>query len=183
MRQFAAVVVAVAATTAAAQVTLSGSVGQAEEGPVAPTPCCTAALVPAGHFELETNYSGDTAGSSFVHTSNLMLKYSLTDRIQVQVGTPNFLVGGVDTTRHSFDGLNVGVKYLVFDEGERRPALAVSAHLVFPTWGDAGFQSTFDVQGWVYATKTFGSLVFDATVMGSAVDFAAPRGGASLTAT
>lgn len=178
------------ATSVAAQQTISDTVsfgGPDEVEAIAPMPCCTAGIVPAGHFEVETNCSGDTAGVSFVHTSNLTLKYSFTDRLQVQVGSPNFLVGGVDTTRHSFDGLVVGAKYVLRDEGELAPILSASAHLIIPTWtDDDAYQPTFDVQAWFYASKTLGALTFDATLTASVVNLLgelAPRGGASLTAT
>ena len=48
-----------------------------------------AGIVPAGHFEIEPNYSGDAQGTSFdlVHGSNLILKSSLTDHLQLQLAT------------------------------------------------------------------------------------------------
>lgn len=175
------------ATNVAAQVTISDTPGEAPQGPVAPSPCCGAAIIPAGHFEVETNYAGDTAGSTFTHTSNLTLKYSFTDHLQVQLATGNLLVAGGDGSRHSFDGLSPAVKYVFLDEGDLVPQMAVTGAFVFPTYATAdALQRTLDVSATAHVSKTFGALHFDATLSLTLADLVTARvaqGGASLAAT
>jgi hypothetical protein len=154
---------------------------------VAPSPCCAAAIVPAGNFEVEANYSGDGLRGSFVHTSDLTLKYSLSDRVQLQVGTRNLFVGGSGVSPRAVDGLAPGVKLVFMDEGALAPQLAISAHGIFPTltFADA-LQRTIDLAGILYASKDFGPLHFDATLNLTLADLTgvvAAQGGASLTAT
>lgn len=156
---------------------------------VPPSPCCAAGIVPEGHFEIETNYSGDAQGSSLdlVHGSNLILKYSLTDHLQLQLATANMLVWANTLGGHAFDGVSLAGKYVFVDEGEFAPTVSTSLHVAMPTRFDGeALQQTFDVSAWLYASKTFGKLVFDATLTFNAFDLGgtpAPRGGASLTAT
>lgn len=157
--------------------------------PVAPSPCCAAAIVPAGNFEVETNYSGDAQGTTFnlIHGSNLILKYSATDRLQFQIATNNFLVWGDTLGGHVFDGISLGGKYIFLEEEETRPIVATSFHVMFPTdTRDTAMQQTLDLAAWLYVGKTFGNLAFDGTLTANAFDITgdpAPRGGASLTAT
>lgn len=154
---------------------------------VSPTPCCGAAIVPAGHFEVEANYSGDGVRGSFVHTSNLTLKYSLTDRLQVQLGTANFMLGGGGVGARAFDGVAPGLKLVVLEEAETWPQLALSVHGVFPTLTrEDALQSTIDFSVMVYASKDLGPLHLDATLSLLVADVPgvpALQGGASLTAT
>lgn len=162
---------------------------EAEVEAVPPSPCCAAGIVPAGHFEIETNYSGDAQGTSFdlVHGSNLILKYSLTDHLQLQLSTANMLVWANTLGGHAFDGVSLAGKYVFIDESEFAPTVSTSLHVSMPTRFDGeALQQTIDLSAWLYASKTFGKLVFDATVTFNAFDLAgtpAPRGGASLTAT
>ncbi|MBL8936243.1 MAG: hypothetical protein JNM69_16930 [Archangium sp.] len=156
---------------------------------VPPSPCCAAGIIPAGHFEIETNYSGDAQGTSFdlVHGSNLILKYSLTDHLQLQLATANMLVWANTLGGHAFDGVSLAGKYVLLDESDFAPTVSTSLHVSVPTRFDGeALQQTIDLSAWLYASKTFGKLVFDATLTFNAFDLAgtpAPRGGASLTAT
>lgn len=162
---------------------------EAEVEAVPPSPCCAAGIVPAGHFEIETNYSGDAQGTSFdlVHGSNLILKYSLTDHLQLQLSTANMLVWANTLGGHAFDGVSLAGKYVFVDESDFAPTVSTSLHVSVPTRFDGeALQQTIDLSAWLYASKTFGKLVFDATLTFNAFDLAgtpAPRGGASLTAT
>jgi hypothetical protein len=179
---------ALAAVSAHAQnLSATQDVQGVEEDPIAPSPCCGAAIVKGGNFEAEANYSGDGVRGTFTHSSNLTLKYSLTDRVQVQVATANFLVGGVGATLHAFDGVSVGLKYVFLDQGELAPQLAFSAHAIFPTnTNEDAMQSTIDAYAMVYASKDVGVIHFDATAslsVGDLTGTVVPQGGASLTAT
>jgi hypothetical protein len=156
----------------------------AQADAVAPTPCCDAAIVPAGHFEIEANYSGDGVRGAIVHTSNLAIKYSLTNRLQLQLATANLFVFR-DSAR-AFDGVSPGLKLVLTEEGEFAPQLAVSAHAVFPTLTiDAASQTTIDSSLMVYASKDIRSFHLDATINLTVANLGgAPlaQGGASLTA-
>jgi hypothetical protein len=158
-----------------------------EPGHVAPTPCCGAAIIPGGHFEVEANYSGDGVRGALVHTSNLTLKYSLTDRVQLQLGTANFVLGGGGVTARAFDGVSPGVKVVLLEQEELVPQLAVSAHAVFPTLTlDDARQTTIDAYAMVYASKDLGPLHLDVTATVLVADLAGVpvvQGAASLTAT
>lgn len=160
---------------------------QKEASNVAPSPCCGAAIVPGGHFEVEMNYSGDGVNGEFVHTSNLTLKYSLTDRVQLQLSTANLFVGGGSVAARAFDGVSPGLKLVFFDETERLPQLAASIHGVFPTLTiDDALQSTIDVYAMVYASKDLGPIHLDVTANLTVADLGATpitQGGASITAT
>jgi hypothetical protein len=179
--------VLVAASARAGEITTLEDHDQKLETSVAPSPCCGAAIIPAGHFEVEANYSGDGVRGSFVHTSNLTLKYSLTDHAQLQLSTANLVVAGGNLSARAFDGVSPGIKLVVFDQGDLAPQLAVSVHGVFPTLTiDDALQSTIDVYGMVYASKDLGPIHLDATLTLAAADLLgtiALQGGASVTAT
>jgi hypothetical protein len=171
-------------------VELSTSARPHEEPPergVAPSPCCAAGIVPAGHFEVEANYSGDGVRGGFVHTSTLTLKYSLTDHVQLQLATNNLAVGGSGVAARGFDGVSPGLKVVLLDQGELAPQLAVSAHLVFPTLTqDDARQTTVDTLAMLYASKDFGRLHLDVTatlVIADLTGVPVPQGAAALTAT
>lgn len=184
------VVAALAAVSAHAQELPSTQQAEGpavEEDPISPSPCCGAAIVQGGNFEAEANYSGDGARSGgFTHTSNLTLKYSFTDRLQVQLATANLVVAGVGSL-HAFDGVSPGLKYVFLEQGELAPQMAVSAHAVFPTDTTANaLQTTIDAYAMIYASKDVGPIHLDATATLSLANLTAsvvPQGGASLTAT
>jgi hypothetical protein len=179
--------VLLAAPALGAEVVLSGPREELPATHVAPTPCCGAAIVPGGHFEAEANYSGDGVRGSFVHTSNLTLKYSFTDRVQLQVGTNNFLLGGGGFSARAFDGVSAGVKVVLLEQGELAPQVSVSAHAVFPTLTiDDALQTTFDTYAMAYASKDFGPIHLDVTATVLVADLAGVpflQGAAALTAT
>lgn len=160
-------------------------VGVRLEEPIRPAPCCDAAIVPQGHFEVEMNYAGDVVPEGFGHSSNLALKYSLTDAVQLQVLTANLFVVGGARDVHAFDGVAPGVKVVLLEQGRWTPTLALSAHGVFPTIpGDAALQNTFDLTVMGYASKDVGRLHVDVNVSLTLIDLAGQpmaQGGAALS--
>lgn len=146
----------------AATPTLEEGLAPEVEAPVRPAPCCDAAIVPKGHFEIEMNYAGDFVPGGFGQSSNLALKYSLTNAVQLQVLTSNlFVVGGAKDV-HAFDGVAPGVKVVLLEQRGMVPTLAVSAHAVIPTIpGDAALQQTVDLLLMGCASKDFGRLHVD----------------------
>lgn len=179
---------ALAATSASAQELSSTQVLEEEQDDqIAPSPCCGAAIVPGGHFEAEANYSGDGVRGNFVNTSNLTLKYSLTDHVQLQLATSNLFVGGGGVNARAFDGVSPGLKLVFLDEGSFAPQMAASLHAVFPTLSTAdALQTSIDAYAMMYASKDVGPLHFDATASLALVNLTGsivPQGGASFTAT
>jgi hypothetical protein len=131
--------------------------------PCRPTIACTADLVPAGNFEVEAGYGARGAGQNAFrdvgHSGQVLLKYSLTDDVQLQLGTVGLFVAGGGTTLHAFDGVTPGVKWKFLDGEGAWPITAVSFHVDLPT-STASYeqQRSVDLEGWVYFSKDFGRL-------------------------
>lgn len=128
----------------------------------APQPCCSAAIVPAGFFEVEANYSGDGVAGGLTHTSNLTLKYSVTDQVQFQLATNNLFVSGPLLSPRAVDGVSPLFKWVFNQQGEAVPQFAVSLGAVFPTLTTSNaLQSTVDSQAMLYVSRDFGPWHFD----------------------
>jgi hypothetical protein len=124
--------------------------------PCRPTIACTADLVPAGNFEVELGY-GARRSDNLVHSGQVLLKYSLFDSLQFQLGTVGLFSAGEGTVAHAFDGVTPGVKWKFFDGSTFVPMMAVSGHVDLPT-SNASYatQQTVDLEAWVYFSKDLG---------------------------
>ena len=93
-------------------------------------------------FKTKANYHAAYLQDSFKVTSNLTLKYSLTDRLQLQLATANLLLGGGGVSARAFDGVSPGLKLVVLEEADAWPQLALSVPGVFPTVEVCGHRCT-----------------------------------------
>ena len=124
--------------------------------PCRPTIACTAEIVPGGHFEVEAGYAlrRTPTASAAVHGAAALGKYSVTDRLQLQLGTNNVFLAQTGTATRSFDGAFGGPKLVLVTQGDRTPAIAVSALFGAPTTNDeAAAVRTYDANAWVYVSK------------------------------
>jgi len=130
----------------------------ADEGIVSVLPCrptiaCTAEIVPGGSLELELGWAQRRASGAPTNSVQALAKISLTDRLQLQVGTNNVLSSQADTM-NTLDGAFFGPKVVLLAQGDVVPAVAVSALLSTPTRdGAAAVTHTTDLYLWGYASK------------------------------
>ncbi|MDP3155797.1 MAG: hypothetical protein Q8N23_24200 [Archangium sp.] len=131
--------------------------GGVKAQPCRPTVACTAELVPAGHVEVELGSLASGAGASI----NLLTKLSLLDRLQVQLGTDNFLAfDGAQLT--AVDGAVAVLKGKLFGQAGWRPALSLSARIALPTRPPLpAAQGAVDLGGTVHLSKDLGWLHAD----------------------
>ena len=150
--QVFAVVMAVVALPRVASAE-SESEDQVQTLPCRPTIACTAEIVPAGAVEVETGYAQRRGGDAVANSGLALLKYSLTDAVQIQLGTNNLISAqGGDST--VLDGAYFGPKVVLHRQTELTPTLAVSALIMAPTRsGDAAVTRTTDAYLWAYASK------------------------------
>jgi len=133
-------------------------VGHVKALPCRPTIACTAEIVPAGAWEVESGYSDRKAGGTNAHGGQVLVKYSATDHLQLQLATNNFFSMTPSTGSSTFfDGGFVGPKVQFNRQGEYLPIFAMSAFLGFPTkQGPQALQQTYDAYLWAYASKDIG---------------------------
>jgi len=135
-----------------------------------PTIACMAEIVPAGYFEVEAGYYGRQSGS-FANSGQLLLKYSLLDNLQLQVGTNNVFLAGAGLTPRAFDGVMPGLKWKINGQGTFMPSNAISVHLNMPTHGFAdAAQKTWDFQAWWYVSKDIFRVHADFNLMVNVAD-------------
>jgi outer membrane putative beta-barrel porin/alpha-amylase len=130
--------------------------------PCRPTIACTAEFVSPGKIELELGYAGRDLGGALQHSTPLLVKVTVTEDLQLQLGGNGLVVqrgvGGY------LDTVLLAAKARVLAQGETRPALAVSAALGVPT---SHRQRTLDptlAQGIAYVTKDLASIHADLNV-------------------
>lgn len=134
---------------------------QASSQEATPSPCCGAAIVRAGHLEVEFTHTSDLRDDANAHGGGLTLKYSLTDRLQVQVAAASLYVASAELTAHLLDGAIVGAKWLLLAE-DAFPLLALEAHLLVPTLaGSTAVQTTVDAVAMVDASADLAGLQLD----------------------
>lgn len=123
--------------------------------PCRPTIACTAEIVPAGNFEFELGVARrrGAIGAGATDSLPLLAKYSVTDHVQLQLGTNNVIVANPDGSSTTLDGVFGGPKVVLIDGEGHVPTVAVSAFLGAPTRHDAGATvSTYDAYVWGYAS-------------------------------
>lgn len=133
--------------------------------PCRPTIACTAEIVPERTLELETGFAQRRATGATVNSVQALLKYSITDRVQVQLGTNNIVVSQTGMSTHAIDGVYFGPKVVLVEQTAHAPAIAVSALVMTPTSSDADAAThTTDAYLWAYASKDFLTLHADFNV-------------------
>jgi hypothetical protein len=85
-----------------------------------------------------------------------LIKYSVIDRLQLQVGSNHLVVAQQGADVHALDGVYAGPKVLLLEPGRVAPAVAVSALFAFPTRdGEEVATRTTDGRFWAYLSKDF----------------------------
>lgn len=130
--------------------------------PCRPTIACTADIVPPGVLELEAGYTYQRLGDETNQSSfPLLLKLTLVDWAQLQLGTggPTFASG--PSSAHYFDDVTIGPKFHLHDQTPSWPSLSVSATLSLPTFSANGYTRSYDALFTAYVTKDLGWLHAD----------------------
>ncbi|MBX7100165.1 MAG: hypothetical protein K1X89_20790 [Myxococcaceae bacterium] len=109
------------------------------------------------------------------HSAQLLLKYSLLDQLQLQLGSNNVFLAGSGLTARAFDGVIPGIKVRLNSQSTWLPTTSLSVHASLPTSGFAeAAQKTIDLSAWWYASKDFGRLHADLNVSMSVYDVTHP---------
>lgn len=130
--------------------------------PCRPTIACTADIVHAGTAEVEAGYIYRRLAHGVNQSSTpFLIKLSLTDWIQVQLGSNGMTYAGGDTF---FDDIEVGLKARVLRQSDHVPAVSISALASVPTFAATGYQRTYDLLATLYVTKDVSWLHTDFNV-------------------
>src|ERR1051325_4559005 len=107
-----------------------------------------------GTLEVETDYAQIWSDSAVANSGAALLKYSLSDSLQLQLGTNNLITVQSGASTQLLDGVYLGSKLVLRDQGEIAPSIAVSAMVMLPTRdGDAALTQTVDTYLCAYASK------------------------------
>lgn len=130
--------------------------------PCRPTIACTADVVPPGVFELEAGYLYRRLGNaSNQHSVPFLLKLTVTDWAQLQVGSNGPTFASAPVPARFFDDLTVGLKLHLQDQAANVPSLSLSATASIPLGEAAGYLRTYDALFIAYVTKDLGWLHAD----------------------
>lgn len=97
--------------------------------PCRPTVSCIADIVPAGHLEAEV---GGQA-SPGVQTLPVLVKLSVTNWLQLQVGSDALFAAQQGTPTTVVDGAAAAVKVRLLEQGPIAPTISLSARVAAPT--------------------------------------------------
>lgn len=128
--------------------------------PCRPTIACTAEIVPAGAWEVEAGYAARRASGATNQGGQVLLKYSATNYLQLQLATNNAFAAG-SGTQSFMDGGFFGPKIQFNNQGDWMPIISLSAFLQFPTYSTSTLQSTYDALVWTYLSKDIGPIHTD----------------------
>jgi hypothetical protein len=130
--------------------------------PCRPTIACQADFVPAGVLELEAGYIYRRLGNGADENGfPFLLKLTLIDRLQLQVGTNGATFITAPSQASYFDNATVGLKLHFHDQSKYVPSLSVSATLSVPTFEAMGYVRAYDALFTAYITKDIGRLHVD----------------------
>jgi hypothetical protein len=130
--------------------------------PCRPTIACTADIVPAGTFEVEAGVLFRRIdGRARQWTFPLLLKQTVTETVQVQVGSNGYSIVEGDVPAQYLDDVVVGPKVHLLDQTRSRPSVAFSIELSIPTFRQVGYLRTYDVLATGFATKGLGPVQAD----------------------
>jgi hypothetical protein len=121
--------------------------------PCRPTIACTAELAPAGVLQLEAGYLRRALAQGVTQQSSpFLLKLTLLDWLEAQVGSNGFTVANGAAPARYFDDVQIGFKGRV--KGSRSlPTLGASVQLALPTPGmQTGYLKTTDLLLTAYLT-------------------------------
>jgi hypothetical protein len=136
--------------------------------PCRPTIACTAEFVAPGELEVELGYAGRQASGAFQHSTPTLVKLTVSEALQLQVGTNGFVAERPEY--RYMDGVLVAAKVLLVSQTETVPAIAVSAAVGTPPWRHQHGQDPV-VQSIAYASKDALSLHADLNVAANVFAF------------
>jgi hypothetical protein len=109
---------------------------------------------------VEAGYAGRHVAGGVQHTTPLLLKVTVADPLQLQVGT-NGLVLEASQGRY-LDDVQLLAKAKLLAQGEYAPTVALSAAISMPSGlGDGGYRAGWDAQGILYVSRDLGPLHAD----------------------
>ena len=130
--------------------------------PCRPTIACTADLVPPGATEVEVGYIyRRLAGATDESALPFLVKVTLAEWIQLQIGSNGPTVVSASSGEHFLDDVTIGTKLHVLDQRRLAPSVSLSATISIPTFEANGYLRTWDALFTIYATKDIGWLHAD----------------------
>jgi hypothetical protein len=150
---------ALMATTATLSVSASAAAVGFPDGdykalPCRPTIACTADFVPPGVVELEVGYIYRRLALGVnQHSLPFLLKLTLTDWAQLQLGSNGATFASMPAPARYFDDVTLGLKLHLQDQGPLAPSLSLSATVSLPTTPAQGYLRTYDAFFLFYVTK------------------------------
>jgi hypothetical protein len=137
--------------------------------PCRPTIACTADIVKAGLFELESGMLFRRLGGTRQWTFPFLAKLTLTSFIQLQLGSNGYTTQFDGAPARFFDNVSPGVKLHLFDQGRVMPSISLSGALSVPVIEhQQGFIPADDAFFIAYITKDFGPLHADLNLSANA---------------
>jgi hypothetical protein len=107
-----------------------------------------------GTLEVETDYAQTWSDSAIASSGAALLKYSLSDSLQLQLGTDSLITVQSGAATQMLDGVYLGPKLVLRDQSELAPSISVSAMMSLPTrGGDDALTRTVDAYLCAYASK------------------------------
>jgi hypothetical protein len=132
---------------------------------------------------MEAGYLRRTTPDGIQQATPLLLKLTVVERVQLQLGTNGAILSQqYANSRYVDDAVFLG-KWVAVEQTPRAPAVAISGAVSAPVWAHAdGFQRTWDAFFTLYVTKDIGWLHadFNAGVNLWRVDDPLPQGFATL---
>jgi hypothetical protein len=132
--------------------------------PCRPTITCTADLTQPGVFEIELGFITRRLGSgNFQYATPLLLKLTLAEWVQLQVGTNGgvFLPTGPSQASY-LDNISLGGKFHVRDQTEDGPSTSLSIAISVPSYaGQGAYIPVYDAFFVLYLSKDFSWLHAD----------------------
>ncbi len=133
--------------------------------PCRPTISCSADLVPPGALEIEVGLASRVVEPrGFIHDQPLLLKLTLVEWLQAQVGGNGYVFtsGSVSRSLRYYDDVSFGLKTHIVDQTKAIPSIAFSAALSVPSFNPPrDFPFAYDASFWAYATKDLCGVHFD----------------------
>lgn len=107
-----------------------------------------------GTLEVETDYAQTWSDAAIANSGAALLKYSLGDSLQLQLGTNKLITVQSGGSTQMLDGVYLGPKLVLRDQSAIAPSIAVSAMVMLPTrGGDDALTQTVDTYLCAYASK------------------------------
>jgi hypothetical protein len=128
--------------------------------PCRPTITCTADIVAPGAFEFEVGGQQAHVAGQSVWSFPFLLKQSLTNWLQLQVGSNGFTTLN-ETDIRFLDNVFVGPKFHLANQDTLQPSVSVSGQVSIPTFAATGYDRHWDLFFVGYVSKDVGPIHVD----------------------